>query len=172
MIKIIEKHGMFRNRPRGWPIHTIVLHHTAGGTLSGAEATLKKRGLGYHYMIDKDGQVYEYVRPNRFTAHAYRRNVGTVGISYVGGGKYGAINLEQRQSLIKLMKVLKEEFPRLKKITGHKHVDPRGWKCDPRFPGEPELGVNWAIDKKYMNQIAEATDMVFVSKTDKNRWWK
>ena len=47
----------------------IVLHYTAGGTMSGAEATLAiKDYVNVHYGIDDDGTIYQYI-PESFWAY-------------------------------------------------------------------------------------------------------
>jgi len=158
-MNLIKKHNMFKSRIRLRRPTTVILHHTAGGSISGAESALKSRGLGYHYMIDKDGTVVEYVPTNRRCSHAYRNNTGTVGISYVGGGKFGPINDSQQKALKELLVHIRKLDPKIKNLTGHKHVDPRGWKIDPRWPGEPRDGVNWTIDKEFMEQLAMDTGM-------------
>jgi N-acetyl-anhydromuramyl-L-alanine amidase AmpD len=156
-----KRHGLLKSRPRLVRAHTVILHHTAGGTLGGAESTLEARGLAYHYMIDKAGGIYEYVPPNRRAAHAYKRNTGTIGIAYIGGGRYGPINPAQLSALEQLLTHLNDTIPTLEYLTGHKHADPRGWKIDPRFPGEPENGVDYKIDRKYMYALAKVSGLEF-----------
>lgn len=47
----------------------IVLHYTAGGTMSGAEATLAiKDYVNVHYGIDDDGTIYQYL-PEKYWAY-------------------------------------------------------------------------------------------------------
>lgn len=163
-MKLIKRHGILKSRPRVWRPYRIILHHTAGGTMRGAVSTLINRGLAYHYMIDKNGDVHEFVPPNKMAYHAYKNNLGTVGISFIGGGKFGPANAEQLKACMQLCKIIKEDYPSVTEITGHKHVDPRGWKVDPHFEGEPENGVNWDIDKKFMTAIAKETGLTFVNK--------
>lgn len=155
----IKRHGLFKTKRRWVKPNKVILHHTAGGTLRGAVDTLKKRGLGYHYMISKAGDIYEYVPADRWTAHAYKNNRGTVGVSYVCGGKYGHVNEKQLESSIQLLKVLKTDYPTITTVTSHKRVDPRGWKIDPRFKGEPANGIDWEVDEIYMQLIATHTDL-------------
>lgn len=146
---------------------TVILHDTAGPTLSGAEDTLVHRGLGYHYMIDKDGTIYQYASPHRMMWHAGGFNRNTIGISFVGGYKYGEINEGQMQAVIQLInEELKPNCPDLTQITGHKHASRLG-KVDPRFPGEPPEGINKAIDRKYMLQFQDETGLEFVKFTSK-----
>src|SRR3990167_4521616 len=104
----------------------IILHHTAGGTLKGAEDTLRKRGLAYHYMIDKDGSIHRYHSPTDYAAHAAGHNQGSIGIAFVGDGTFGPVNSNQYDALIGLITVLMEKHPTIATITGHKHVSTSG----------------------------------------------
>lgn len=48
-----------RDRPVGVRINTIVLHASAGSSLSGAVSTLRAKGYGYHFILDKDGTIWK-----------------------------------------------------------------------------------------------------------------
>ena len=131
----------------------VVLHDTAGPTLHSAEETLKQRGLGYHYMIDKDGVCYEYALPSMKMSHAAGYNTGSVSISYVGGGGYGKVNDTQIQASIDLINEhITKLAHSLRAITGHKHASNSG-KIDPEFDGD---------DDDYMNLISEKTGLEFL----------
>ena len=161
-----KRHGVLRSKPRFRKPYRVVLHHTAGGTMSGAVSTLIKRGLGYHYIINKNGDIHEFVPADRWTAHAYKNNSGTVGVSYVGGGKFGPINAKQLASLTQLLMIIKKDYPTITELSGHKHVDPRGWKSDPMWPGEEPNKNDWAVDRHYMELLASDTGLEFVCKED------
>ena len=165
-MKLKIRHGTLRSKRRLFLPTRIILHHTAGGSMRGAVTTLAKRGLSYHAIVDKDGTIHEFVPANRMAFHAYKNNRGTVGISFVGGGKYGPAAAKQIDAAIEYINALTIEYPNLKELTGHKHVDPRGWKIDPRFRGEPTLGINWEVDKKYMTDIAARTGLEFVTREE------
>tara|TARA_R110000868_G_scaffold287378_2_gene547744 strand:- start:3188 stop:5557 length:2370 start_codon:yes stop_codon:yes gene_type:complete len=60
-----------------------VIHHTGGGSMSGAIETLKQRGLSYHYIIDKDGTVKQLIPGKGIGYHAESYNVNTFGIALV-----------------------------------------------------------------------------------------
>ena len=47
-----------------------IFHHTGGRSLSGAVSTLQARGLGYHYMIDRDGKIVPFMADNAVAYHA------------------------------------------------------------------------------------------------------
>lgn len=80
-------------------IDTIVLHYTAGSTLQSALTALQNAGLSYHYIIDKDGTIYQLVDEDKSAQHAgcYRNgnrlnnckdgyNSRSIGISFVNLG--------------------------------------------------------------------------------------
>ncbi len=64
-------------------IKLLVLHHTGGSTLSSAVSTLKERNLSYHYLIDVDGKIYQYVDELNNAQHAPPYNGTSIGISLV-----------------------------------------------------------------------------------------
>ena len=81
----------------GKTINHIVVNYTAGGTLSGAVRTLEKRGVSYHYIIDTNGDVYQFVPESRSAYHAGCKlsdtkcllpgmNQQSIGISFVNCG--------------------------------------------------------------------------------------
>jgi len=68
----------------------IIVHHTGGRGLQAAIDTLKARGLGYHYMVDRDGSITEFVPGDQKAWHAGKTdkkpelsNSNTVSISLV-----------------------------------------------------------------------------------------
>jgi len=61
-----------------------IIHHTGGGSMSGAIATLKERGLSYHYLIDKNGSVKQLIPGKGVGFHAgYGANREMFGIALV-----------------------------------------------------------------------------------------
>lgn len=81
----------------------IVIHYTAGSTLSGAVSTLKSKGLGYNVLIDTDGSLHQTRPLTRSAGHAGRSNWkpagdltnssslngDSIGISFVNLGQFG-----------------------------------------------------------------------------------
>lgn len=75
---------------------SIVLHYTAGGSFEGAYQTLVNRGFGYHYIIDKDGTIYDLADELKMVYHAgcgdpprnycSDYNSRSIGISFVNRG--------------------------------------------------------------------------------------
>lgn len=83
-------------------------------------------GIGYHYIIRRDGSV-EIGRDIAVTgAHTKGHNVGSVGICMVGGVTEKDVNiaednfnLEQYEALENLIRELKQNYPTIRTIKGH-----------------------------------------------------
>jgi len=147
-----------------FPADRIIIHHTAGWYQGTAQAwqeymqslqryhgrTLWRWDIGYHFLIDGEGNVYEWRRWGMHTvgAHALGHNRGSVGISLMSDKYYSRAML---LSLIDTIVFLGKEFQidvwwqsMLKKadlsgteignnLIAHKEIDK--WKpIDPAIP--------------------------------------
>lgn len=66
-------------------VSRIVWHHSAGGTLGPAVATMESKGLHYHRLIDKDGSVYKMRDYDLMAYHAgVGGNTASIGICFIG----------------------------------------------------------------------------------------
>ena len=81
-------------------------------------------GIGYHYVIKRDGQI-EIGRPlEKFGAHVKGHNKSSIGICYCGGVDNDMQAEDNRtgyqiDSLLLLLNLLKNIFPKAK-IHGHR----------------------------------------------------
>lgn len=109
-------------------VKLIVIHHTgeANGSpledLSGPEQVRSiyythtvKNGwgdIGYHYLIDREGVIYEGRAggKNVIGAHAYCANTGTLGVAMIGNFQSGEPSEEQLSSLRKLLNYLGTQY--------------------------------------------------------------
>lgn len=97
-----------QSKPRG-----ATIHYTGGSSAAGAIDTLKKRGLSYNYLIDRNGEVIGLVPPDRQAAHMYPAgyrmkappqgaqglsNKDTIGYSFVGRGE-GDLTPAQKKTM-------------------------------------------------------------------------
>lgn len=134
-----------RPRPRGMRPDTVVLHATAGATLAGAIETLRERGLGYHYLIDKNGDVWKGAPTLRLVGHAGdsvgphgpRVNGYSIGVSWVNlNDGEDPLTPAQMESAIALLRELRDGLPDLKWLTTHYAITVRTdgsyRKSDPR----------------------------------------
>jgi hypothetical protein len=106
-------------------IKLIAVHHTAaavgGDARSGAERVraiyeyhAKSRGwgdVGYHYLIDEDGKIYEGRSGGRrvVAGHAYCNNIGTLGVALLGNFEVEKPSQAQMKSLQWLLDTLTRE---------------------------------------------------------------
>ncbi|WP_223632299.1 N-acetylmuramoyl-L-alanine amidase [Corallococcus sp. EGB] len=129
----------------GADIDTIVLHHTGSNNGAGDLAWMRNPDskVSAHYMLDRDGKIYQLVGDTKRAWHAGKSelhgvptdvNARSIGIEMVndGSGKT-AFTEAQYKSLTKLVGYLKQEYDvPMKNILGHKDVAvPKGRKDDP-----------------------------------------
>ncbi len=86
-------------------------------------------GCGYHYYVRRDGQICSMRPVERIGAHAKGFNEHSIGICYEGGldrkGRPADTRTErQRYSLRALVKVLRKDYPEVKKVCGHRDLSP------------------------------------------------
>jgi N-acetylmuramoyl-L-alanine amidase len=122
-------------------IKEIIIHCTA--TPDGREVTAKdvtlwhrQRGfktIGYHYLIRLDGTIEVGRNEDDIGAHCLGHNRYSIGIAYVGGigadGKAQDTRTDkQRQSLITILKDLKNRYPGVA-IYGHRDFANKDCPC-------------------------------------------
>jgi N-acetylmuramoyl-L-alanine amidase len=113
-------------------INRIIIHCSA--TPEGKDYTVdtirkwhKQKGysdIGYHYVIYRDGSIMKGRPLEKIGAHTVGYNTGSIGICYIGGlakdckTPKDTRTKEQKESLLKLVHSLKEQFPN-STIHGH-----------------------------------------------------
>lgn len=124
------------------PINKIIVHCTA--TPEGRDVTVeeidawhRKRGfksIGYHYVIYLDGSIHKGREDDKIGAHCVGYNSRSLGVCYVGGlAKDGKTPKDtrteaQKQSLYKLLKMLKTKYPEAR-IFGHRDFAAKACPC-------------------------------------------
>ena len=99
-----------------------------------------KFGIGYHYVIRRDGTI-EPGRPERMVgAHCLNHNAHSIGICYEGGldirgQPADTRTAEQKTSMWRLIEALRQRYPRAL-IVGHRDLDPH--KACPCFDAVKE----------------------------------
>ena len=81
------------------------------------------KGIGYHYYIERDGQLYQTRDENEIGIHARHYNAHSLGICYEGGLDEKGNSADtrtpaQRATLIALLRSLKIDYPNAE-IMGH-----------------------------------------------------
>ncbi|MCQ2281912.1 MAG: N-acetylmuramoyl-L-alanine amidase [Bacteroidales bacterium] len=79
--------------------------------------------IGYHYVIYLDGSVHAGRPIEQAGAHTYGHNAHSIGICYIGGLDPGGkakntLSTRQEQSLVRLIKELRQQFGPLA-LHGH-----------------------------------------------------
>ncbi|MEP6484630.1 MAG: N-acetylmuramoyl-L-alanine amidase [Rudaea sp.] len=97
----------------------------------------KQTGNSGHYYIDTDGTTYKFVSAERVANHTYGWNSRSVGIEISNVGRYPYWGDSQHQqftvpytkaqidSLLALLRQLRNDIPTLKYIAGHDDLDKR-----------------------------------------------
>ncbi|MFP2903681.1 N-acetylmuramoyl-L-alanine amidase [Pyxidicoccus sp. 3LFB2] len=134
-----------QNERGGKDIDTIVLHHTASNNGAGDLAWMRnpKSQVSAHYMVDRDGKIYQLVGDEKRAWHAGKGELNgvptdingrSIGIEIVndGSGKT-AFTEAQYKALTQLTGHLKQKYDvPMKNIVGHADVAvPKGRKNDP-----------------------------------------
>jgi len=117
-------------------IKNIVVHHSAidgFGPVDYALWHLKRGwpGIGYHYVIDKDGKVDKTNELSTISYHVKGHNTASVGISLSGNLSKHKPTKAQIDSLIKLIKELKNELPNKLFVKGHRELS--STQCPGKF---------------------------------------
>jgi N-acetylmuramoyl-L-alanine amidase len=118
-------------------IARLVVHHsgTDGGTPESFAAyhtyALGWPGIGYHYVIAKDGTVYKTNALSTVSYHARGANLNGVGACLVGDFNRKHPTLEQLESLRGLLRVLKLHLPRAE-VVFHREVPGAQTTCPGR----------------------------------------
>jgi N-acetylmuramoyl-L-alanine amidase len=81
----------------------------------------KLKHIGYHYVIYTNGAVIQGRADNETGAHAKGHNSSSIGICLMGRDKFGP---DQFDSLKSLIKILQRTYPTIKKVIGHRAVNP------------------------------------------------
>lgn len=114
-------------------INAVTVHHTAtSNEYSDAREVVRaiqryhqdSRGwcdIGYHFLIDRDGVIYEGRPLWAVGAHVRGRNVGNVGVALIGNYEEAQVSERQMAALVELVSwLVKEHGVPLGNIRGHR----------------------------------------------------
>lgn len=126
-----------------WDYNTVVIHHLgrwiADNPVSVQSSHMDKNGwddVGYHFMVNKGGQVYEGRRLVFKGANVEGANTGKIGVLVMGHFEkeyliFGETPSKQHLAgTIRIVTALKSLFPTLSKLGGH-----RDYKKKTECPG-------------------------------------
>lgn len=142
--------------PSGWLVYDqplteilnrIIIHHSALPLSDGPREIqrlhMEEKGfadVGYHFLIDQTGRLYEGRALNVRGAHTYGANYGSVGICLIGNFEELVPTAVQLTTLQGLLTSLTAQFPRIVEIAGHRDLN-SGTLCPGAnlYPLLPEL---------------------------------
>lgn len=127
-MQITKSNLIFNKLNKRTTTSRIIIHHSASSDVSAAEIHRWHKnqgfsGIGYHYLIRKDGTIEEG-RPLD-TIGAYAGNGGnpdSIGICLTGNFEECPPTPEQIEGLINLIRYLKEYYKKELKLIGYKDV--------------------------------------------------
>ena len=115
----------------------IVLHYTDGNSASStisyfdqleiepARAELRRAGavnVSAHFVVDRDGTIYQLQPPTRFARHAIGMNHVAIGIENVGDGKKWPLTDAQVAADAALIRELAKRYP-ITHLLGHSEIE-------------------------------------------------
>ena len=127
----------------------VVLHFTAGGTLSGAYQSWlsTKERVATAYLVDLDGRVYEVFDPSHWAAHlgvaaahnpGYRQDKRSIGIEIVN---WGGLKLDPSQRLNSWPNQYQNRYCTLAESTKYVRKSYRGVDYFAAFPEAQQEAV-------------------------------
>lgn len=141
------EHGPYNavTNPDGWLIydqpleqvlHTIIIHHSAlplsDGPVEIQNLHMDEKDfadVGYQYLINERGELFEGRAMNVRGAHTYGYNYGSVGICLIGNFEELQPTEVQLAKLDALLNVLVSSYPRIQRLAGHKDCNPGVTLC-------------------------------------------
>lgn len=108
----------------GQPITGIVLHYTTDRNVHGSiEWFLNPEAqVSAHYIVDRDGTIFQVVADDRKAWHCWHNNTNTIGIEHVAQPGDTLTTLQEK-STVALIKYLKDAYKIPNdKINGHRFM--------------------------------------------------
>lgn len=103
----------------------IVLHHAVGtGSVKDIHSWHINgngwAGIGYHFYVRKNGEVYSGRPVNAVGAHTYGENSHTIGICFEGNFENETMSDAQKNAGAELVAKLRKDFPTVKRVSAHR----------------------------------------------------
>ena len=128
-MNIIETNLDFSNLSKRGATNRIILHHTGVAVEQSVEVihnyhknSLGYAGIGYHFYIRKNGEIYRGRPEDTVGAHAYSSNNDSIGICFEGNFEEEQMTEGQIKSGKELVNYLKEKY-NINKVQMHRDVN-------------------------------------------------
>lgn len=124
-------------------VHTLVVHHTAGThptKLTSAAAEMRSiqrlhmdgqgwSDIGYNFVVDRAGRVWEGRGYCRLGAHTLMHNSGTIGVSFMGNYEHLKLNRRQKLAFRALKLRLRSKGVKFTSVKGHQQMPDQSTAC-------------------------------------------
>ena len=158
-----KRHGLTQNKATIIP-KMIVLHYTAGGTLKSNfnyfnntqiensrtfNKSQSKLNVSAHYLIDRDGTIYQIIPDTLFARHTIGLNYCAIGVENIGSKTQPLTNKQIKANAFLIRKLTKEYD--IEYVIGHseygKFRNTKLWKeLDSKyFTGKEDPGNEFMI---------------------------
>jgi len=153
----------FRN---GLPVDAIVLHYTTSRSVEGSISWFKNPAsqVSAHYIVDRDGKIYQLVQDSAKAWHCYGFNTTSIGIEHVASNG-DRLTSEQEHSSSALIRWLAAEYKiSLERIYGHSWnpEKPGGTACPGTLWASPQELKTW-LQQKVFNGTHPTTGKLITS---------
>lgn len=121
-----SKTKQYKKRPLD-AVDQIVVHCSATKTGSPESFAnyhvdkLKWPGIGYHYVISKDGKAYKCNAISTISYHAAGANYSSIGVCLVGNFDVEDVPDVQMKAAVDLVKDIRKNM-KIKRVIGHREV--------------------------------------------------
>ncbi len=122
----LQRNGNYKERKLS-QISGIIVHHSASENQDAYDYAKwhvkhnKWAGIGYHYVIQPNGNVYQTNELTQISHHTAGHNTANIGICVSGHFDKYSMTSQQQNSLIELIKNLKSTF-NIHRIKGHNEL--------------------------------------------------
>ena len=126
-MKILRENLTFGDMSVRKSTKKIVLHHAAAKKCSVADIHRWHKengwsGIGYHFLVRKDGKVYEGRPITKVGAHAYGYNGDSLGICFEGNFEVEKMPDVQKEAGKELVAYVLKKYPSITRIVGHRDL--------------------------------------------------
>lgn len=152
-------------------INEVIVHCSA--TPEGRDVTVETidkwhkgngwKGIGYHWVIYRDGSIHAGRPESQIGAHCKGKNRNTIGICYIGGmdkaNKHpkDTRTQAQRKAMVQLLSELKMRYVTIEKISGHRDY---ANKACPSFDATREYAALFMPQPEMMAEVETPFDEV------------
>lgn len=127
---VIDKKLVFNGTKKKFrkTLKYIILHHSGASADQTIEQIHKYHlgkgwlGIGYNVLVDKTGKIYWGRGINYIGAHCKGYNEMSIGICAIGNMQKDNMPSAQKESIIKLIKEIREYYPSITDIVGHRDL--------------------------------------------------